>query len=133
MSCASELQKHSNIKGAIVPNPENKTIKVPGFEGRWNILMDIEYEGETRHIVEREDTSRVMVVSVISGEYHRNSGPVSWLVVEDAAKGILFNRGSAVEELKAAAAGFLVLTDKLRGLPKFAHPYPYQNQTDEGV
>ena len=112
---------------------EGRTIEIVGFEGRWNILLDIEYEGKLRHIIELEDASRVMVVSVVSGEYHRTAGPVTWLVAEDAAKGILFNRGSAVDELKAVAAGFLVLASKLRALPKFAHPYPYQNQTDKGV
>ena len=99
----------------------------------WNIIMPVHHEGRTRYVVENDPGTHMAIVNCIHGDYYITSGPTSWYLAEADAAAILFDRGSAVDELKAVVAGFLVLASKLRALPKFAHPYPYQNQTDEGV
>lgn len=137
MSCASDHQHLTKPKGAIVPNQNENFIHIfvnsKLHAERWTLLLKVEHEGQFRYVVGNEAGTHITTVQCLRDEYYATDVPVTMRVAEADAKGILFNRGSAVPSLKAAAAGFLVLMQTIRDTPKFAHPYPYQNQTDEGV
>ena len=108
---------------------DDDEIRVYGFEGVWLVLLAIKKGDAVRQIVQSQCGEKIMVTEYYNRMHLCAAGPVRWLDAETSAAEIIFNKGSAVDTLKAASAGFLVMTDLLRTQNKITFT---QNQTDKG-
>lgn len=122
----------TKILGAIVR--ETNWIKVKGSDDDWRVLLAVPHSEQSlrmRQIVQSSCGTSIMITHWHSGQHHCSAGPVKWSQVEQDAIGILFNPFIAVEGLKAACAGFLVLADSIREQQRFQF-LETQNSTEEG-
>lgn len=116
-----------------MPEYNKEFIQVQDWRGlvhpdRWKTILYIEDKGEFRHVVENELETLTGIVAEENGTFTFTAGPTSASDSENAARGILFNRGSSVQCLKVLCAKFMALTARLNKFQKSS-----DNQTDEGV
>ena len=102
-----------------MPESNKEFIQVQDWRGlvhpdRWSTILYIEDKGEFRHVVENEIQSLTGIVSEENGTFTFTAGPTSAEETETTATGILFNRGSSVQALKAVCASLLALISRLR-------------------
>ncbi len=92
---------------------KNDIVKVQGFEGTWQIFLEVKQDEQVRYVAENLASEQMMILSSRDGIYHRSAGPASWEETKAAATGIIFNRGSAVDALKITAGAYLVFTSRV--------------------